>query len=540
MPRYCAVANCRSGHKPTIWDRENNKPTPRLSVFRFPGNKASKRKWAEAIGRNVENLNGVNCGICEKHFRPHDFRAGANRRGKDRKRRLLKKDAVPFVELATGRSTPRPTKFADPSARRLRQEQEAENRTQAFFADDQIQNLADLCQKLKKEHLPVGFRVAEVNVEDVTVISIRKEEVREPAGMPVITHNITIYDDLRFKLHCQGTDVSVKTVSDICCVPGAFSSVSEVLNVIARLKSVTVTVAARLSAATTLLDTIAESSDGDVCPVVSFCAEQLRLVAKPANNRRCSQELLGNAVIWERMSPKLYSTLQQSPLLCIPHSKTLRRLTSALQVSAGLDSTTMAYLRMRVEKLAPRERLINMAMDEVYCAQTMELAGGRLFGEQDGAIAKTLFCVHVNSVAGTYQDMICMQPVPHVKTSDINDIFNKTLKGLTELGLTVVSVTTDNHRTNQAWHRSLGTDGHHPEYLINPYSDDEKIFTLYDTVHVFKNLYYGMMRNKSLRLPPLPGSEDQRDLEVSFDHRGSMRWSMATRPSLRTSLRTES
>ena len=153
MPRYCAVAN-----KPTIWDRENSKLTPRFSVFRFPGNKASKRKRAEAIGRNVENLNGVNCGICEKHFRPHDFRAGANRRGKDRKRRLLKKDAVPFVELATGRSTPRPTKFADPSARRLRQEQEAENRTQAFFADDQIQNLADLCQKLKKEHLPVGFR----------------------------------------------------------------------------------------------------------------------------------------------------------------------------------------------------------------------------------------------------------------------------------------------------------------------------------------------------------------------------------------------
>lgn len=40
MPRYCAVANCRSGHKPTIWDRENNKLTPRFSVFRFPGNNA--------------------------------------------------------------------------------------------------------------------------------------------------------------------------------------------------------------------------------------------------------------------------------------------------------------------------------------------------------------------------------------------------------------------------------------------------------------------------------------------------------------------
>ena len=50
----------------------------------------------------------------------------------------------------------------------------------------------------------------EIYVEDITVISIRKKEVREPAGMPVITHNITIYDDLHFKLHCQGIEVSIQ------------------------------------------------------------------------------------------------------------------------------------------------------------------------------------------------------------------------------------------------------------------------------------------------------------------------------------------
>ena len=158
MPRYCAVYSCRSGYKLTKYDRESNELTSRLSIFRFPKHQSSKKKWTDAIGRNLESLNGVNWGICERHFRPHDFRVGANKRGKDRKRRLLKKDAVPFVDFVAGRSTPRPTKFAAPSARRLRQEQDAESRTQAFFADDQIKNLADLCHKLKKEHLPVGFR----------------------------------------------------------------------------------------------------------------------------------------------------------------------------------------------------------------------------------------------------------------------------------------------------------------------------------------------------------------------------------------------
>ena len=158
-------------------------------------------------------------------------------------------------------------------------------------------------------------------------------------------------------------------------------------------------------------------------------------------------------------------------------------------------------------------------MDEVYCAQMVELAGGRLFGETDGAVAKTLFCVHINAVAGIYQDMVCLQPVPHVKAEDITEIFHKVLKALTDLGFQVVSVTTDNHRTNQAWHKSLGTGGRHPEYVLNPYSEkEEKIFTMYDTVHIFKNLYYGLMRSRSLSLPPFPGSEDQRVLEVNFDH----------------------
>ena len=200
----------------------------------------------------------------------------------------------------------------------------------------------------------------------------------------------------------------------------------------------------------------------------------------------------------------------------MPHARTLRR---PLQVTAGLDSTTKSYLSMRIAKLEPRERLINIAMDEVYTAQGVEVSGGKYYGVTDGILTKTLFCIHINSVCGKYKDMVSMQPVAHVKTADIADAFNKALQSLTELGFVAVSVTTDNHRTNQSWHSTLGPDGQHPEYVTNPYSaQDQRIFTMYDSVHAFKNIYYGLMRAKTMTLPPFPGLEDPRPLKVNFNH----------------------
>ena len=175
---------------------------------------------------------------------------------------------------------------------------------------------------------------------------------------------------------------------------------------------------------------------------------------------------------------------------------------------------------MRIAKLEPRDRLINISMDEVYTAQGVELAGGKYYGETDGALTKTLFCVRINSVSGKYEDMVSMEPVAHVRRDGIADTFNKALQGLTELGFVVISVTTDNHIVNQSWHNSLGADGQHPEYIVNPYSaqEDQRIYTMYDSVHAFKNMCYGLMRTTMMTLPPFPGLDDPRPLKVSFSH----------------------
>ena len=107
---------------------------------------------------------------------------------------------------------------------------------------------------------------------------------------------------------------------------------------------------------------------------------------------------------------------------------------------------------MRISKLNPKDKLVNIAMDKVYTKQTVELAGGRLYGDSEKGITNTIFCTYISYVAGNYRDLVTMSPVPHLKSDDIKDIFFKVLKNLTELGFVVMCVTTDGHRTNQSFH----------------------------------------------------------------------------------------
>ena len=78
--------------------------------------------------------------------------------------------------------------------------------------------------------------------------------------------------------------------------------------------------------------------------------------------------------------------------------------------------------------LIPHERLVNLAMDEVYARKSVELASGKTYGETNGEVTKTLFCIHINLIAVGYNDMINMQPAPHVTTEDAKQTFHTFLK----------------------------------------------------------------------------------------------------------------
>ena len=113
-------------------------------------------------------------------------------------------------------------------------------------------------------------------------------------------------------------------------------------------------------------------------------------------NRRYSPLTLSNAIVWDRTSPKLYKVVQKSTMFCVPTSKTLRHLISALQVGTDLNSGAINYFGMRAVKLEPGERLVNLAMDEVYTAQPVEFADAGLH-EADGVLTKTVDPVYMSN-----------------------------------------------------------------------------------------------------------------------------------------------
>ena len=79
-------------------------------------------------------------------------------------------------------------------------------------------------------------------------------------GLPTITHNITIYDHLEFKMHVDGTIFPSKKVSDListCC----FSTVTEVLHVLAIIKTTPINSQDHIGMAATILEDLPKSSD---------------------------------------------------------------------------------------------------------------------------------------------------------------------------------------------------------------------------------------------------------------------------------------
>ena len=164
-------------------------------------------------------------------------------------------------------------------------------------------------------------------------------------------------------MHVAGIELPLHYAAGLTAEPDIFQSAAEVLNVMARLKSLRHD-AELMSAAAELLERSVEADGADDLSVCQFAAEQLRLASVPPNRWRYSQALMSLAVVWDRTSPKLYEDQCHSGVVILPHKTTLRRLTSALIVSEGLEIGTVTYLKMRVAGLNQRERLINLAMDD--------------------------------------------------------------------------------------------------------------------------------------------------------------------------------
>ena len=211
---------------------------------------------------------------------------------------------------------------------------------------EKITSLDDLHRKLGREKLPSGFTIVKMwlpNQVDV-VLTIRLEELDEVLGLPIIRRNLTINGDMRFRMHVAGTEMPLRYAAGLTAEPGIFHSAAEVLNVMARFKSLRHDAMDLKSAAAELLDRAVEADEADDLSVCQFAAEQLRLASVPPNRRCYSRALMSLAVMWDSNGHAFIKILRMlaGQLFNIFTSNYAAEANSSIHASSSSSPSTMS------------------------------------------------------------------------------------------------------------------------------------------------------------------------------------------------------
>jgi len=175
---------------------------------------------------------------------------------------------------------------------------------------------------------------------------------------------------------------------------------------------------------------------------------------------------------------------------------------------------THNYLTSRIKKLTEREKYVSIILDEVYSAKRIEYVGGQFYGLENANITQTLLCFMVKSLAGKYEDVVAMIPLASINSTVINDWFNRVLKEISNIGFKVAAVLTDAHTANRRFFVEELCNGSLSTSIQHPFEANSRIFLLFDSVHVFKNLYNNFLNRREFDCPPFEGNT----MKAKFEH----------------------
>ena len=233
-----------------------------------------------------------------------------------------------------------------------------------------------------------------------------------------------------------------------------------------------------------------KSSDDADNKTVLFIIEQLELMLKEPKGRRYSPSLLAMACLLHNTSPACYRQMLKDGVIALPSKRHLRRLTNAVTAELGLSESTITYLKARFSKLEEKDKVVGLLLDEVHCQKKVQYANGKFYGVENGEKTKSLLCIMVKSVAGRYQDVICMAPISNINAEKILSIWRNCLEAVTKIGFETVLTMTDGLEANVRFFKMVsGGD----VMIKNPFNLYSFIFLLFDTVHLFKNIYNNLV-----------------------------------------------
>lgn len=503
MPDKCCMPNCSSNY--------DNTKNAYVSVFAFPKDDETRQKWIKCVHREsfVPTKHSV---VCIKHFSESSV-IKVDKMTRDdgsilevpRKRPKLTKGAVPsiFPNLPSYMTKKSPVKRKHPDERR----QELANRDESVFQewvrDDNILNFDNFLLKFKEKNLlDFLFKISE------SFISFLKIDCDSDV-CPTIVSGFKIFKDLKVVIFCNNNVIPPSKFSwllgndSVCSKWSQFDCLlshvnSNISKVVDGIESIKVACKRLEKSINSLLDdNIANESFS--LKKISFIKDQLTLALTRRPQYSAELMLWASSIFFQ--FPGGYNKLRNSEVLTIPHPDYLKRITADIKSDTGIKKQQIEYFVKKYQHLEEHEKTINILFDEIYVTPKVEYKGGHLIGSTEHKeVATKIQAFMLSSVFSKNEDIVALYPVKQSSAVDLREMILNIIKILTKIGFRIVSLISDNHRMNRSCFRLLSnttTREDLPCFIHNPFDVQQRIYLLFDTVHLFKSIRNNWLNQKN-------------------------------------------
>lgn len=178
------------------------------------------------------------------------------------------------------------------------------------------------------------------------------------------------------------------------------------------------------------------------------------------------------------------------------------------------------YLKQKCQNMNERERNVILMIDEIHVANKMAYKEGKLEGSASNSSlteASTAQVFMISSILSKYKDVVAIIPMKNMNANMLHGMLLKVLKMLHTTGYSVICVISDNNRVNRNAFTMLCGDKLQP-FIQNPFNVTEKIFFLFDSVHLVKCIRNNWLTQKDAEKTFLfPSTENKQNmLRASF------------------------
>ena len=241
--------------------------------------------------------------------------------------------------------------------------------------------------------------------------------------------------------------------------------------------------------------------DGIVSPdLLSFLKQQLKFSTLKSKGRNYDNNFKAWALTLYHISGKAYRFL--SKLFHLPSKRTMGRVVSKFASDAGFTEKSLYVKEQRLASLSLSAKVCSLLMDEISLKNHLfyDISKDTLIGTEDygdnnssGLLANSALVLMVRGILHNWK-----QPVAYFLVNEscssgrLKDIINEALLHLEAMGLTVLSIISDQGSNFLSFAKDQGVSTNKPYFEMR----GKKYFVIFDPPHLLKSVRNNLLKYK--------------------------------------------